>query len=335
MKNFDQRIDFLRVLSMCLVIVIHVSNYYCRAFTDISRASFFIALCFSALAKAAVPIFFMISGALLLSKPYDHKKHKDRTLKLFITLAIFTIVYYFWDKYFQKLDIEDFSALLFKPRREMLWFLYVIICLYISVPYVKLITDHMDEYLEKLFIKQWLLFNGVVYVLRFFIDTKPKYFVPIISGTYYLGYFIIGYLIIKYKDKIDYKKYNLYYILSIIFGVSILVGLSYFDSIAQNEYIEKYLNYKNLFTNIISISAFLLIYSNIKDKKYKIISFLSPYSFGVYLLHGMVTNVVMKYNGYKAHSSIYSIPISSICILLMTIPIVYLLKKVPIIKKYI
>ncbi|MDO4467897.1 MAG: acyltransferase family protein [Bacillota bacterium] len=335
MKKFDQKLDFLRVLSMCLVVVIHVSNYYCRAFAHISHSSFFIALCFSALAKAAVPIFFMISGALMLSKPYEAKKHRDRTLKLFITLVLFTIVYYFWDAYYLGLKVDDITSLLFNPRREMLWFLYVIICLYISVPYIKLITDHMDKHLEKLFIQQWLFFNGFVYVLRFFIETKPKYFVPVISGTYYLGYFVIGYLIIKYKDKIDYKKYNVYYILSILFGVAILVSLSYFDSLAQGEYIEKYLNYKNLFTNIISISAFLLLYGNIKDKKYSIISFLSPYSFGVYLIHGMVMNVVMRHNAYQSHSPIYMILLASLCILLITVPIVYLLKKIPFIKNYV
>ncbi|MBQ0065418.1 MAG: acyltransferase family protein [Firmicutes bacterium] len=334
MKKFDQKLDFLRVLSMCLVIVIHVSNYYCRAFSNISNTSFLIALIFSALSKAAVPIFMMISGALLLSKPYEENKHKKRITRLLTTLILFTIVYFFWDKYYLGLEVENIFSLFFKPRREMLWFLYAIICLYIALPYIKLMTDNMDEKMEIKFIKQWLFFSGFVYACKFFIGVDPKYLVPIISGTYYLGYFMIGYFIVKHKEDIDYKKYNIYYILSIILCASILISLTYFHSISTNSYIEKYLTYKNLFMNVISISSFLLIYSNIEDRKYKLVHFLSPYSFGVYLVHGMIMNVVMRHNHYQSLSPLFMIPLSSLLIFSIALPIVWGLKKVPILKDY-
>lgn len=276
----------------------------------------------------------MISGALLLSKPYEEKKHKKRILRLLITLILFTIVYFFWDKYYLGLEVENVFSLFFKPRREMLWFLYAIICLYIALPYVKLMTDNMDEKLEIKFIKQWLFFNGFVYVCKFFIGVTPKYLVPVISGTYYLGYFMIGHFIIKHKEDFDYKKYNVYYILSIIISATVLISLTYFHSVSTNSYIEKYLNYKNLFANIISISSFLLIYSNIEDKEYKIVHFLSPYSFGVYLVHGMIMNVVMRHNHYQSLSSIFMIPASSLLIFSIALPVVYALKKVPILKDY-
>ena len=81
MKERNYRLDLLRVIAMIMVIIIHIANYYCRAFDDIDKISYMGALIFNTISRISVPIFFMISGATLLSKEYD--KNKRQTVNFF------------------------------------------------------------------------------------------------------------------------------------------------------------------------------------------------------------------------------------------------------------
>ena len=152
MKEKDEKLDVLRVMSMFLVIIIHLANYYCRAYHVISIPSYIGAIIFNAIARVSVPIFFMISGALLLSKPYDAKKNIARIKKMLITTILFTIVYLLWDHFFMGKKITHIIGLLTTPERSMLWFLYAIIAIYIALPFTKCMVDNMKEREDKLFI---------------------------------------------------------------------------------------------------------------------------------------------------------------------------------------
>ncbi|MBE6155225.1 MAG: hypothetical protein E7164_00515 [Firmicutes bacterium] len=335
MKKIDFRLDNLRVLSMFLVIVIHLANYYCRAYSDISTFSYVGALSFNALARISVPIFFMISGALLLSKEYDEHKNKERIKRIIITLTIFTIFYLLWDKFYMHKDFGNLISLLTSPKRSMLWFLYAIIALYIALPYTKILVDGMSETLEKRFVVLWIILNGGFYLLDICINIDLKYLVPFISGTYYLGYFVVGYLIYKYKDKIDYKKYNYLWISIFTIASLITIILSFYASVNKNRYIDSFLAYRSLLIILSSLSAFIFIYFNTSEKECKFISKISPYSFGVYLVHGFLLNLLMEYFPYQRINSFIGVPIGLIILGITSLFLVFILKKIPALKKYI
>ena len=65
--------DILRVISMCMVIIIHVSNVYSRSYGIISNKSFLFSLIFNTISRISVPIFLMISGALLLERDFNKR----------------------------------------------------------------------------------------------------------------------------------------------------------------------------------------------------------------------------------------------------------------------
>ena len=117
MRKRDYKLDLLRVISMIMVVIIHIANYYCRAFNDIDKTSYLGALIFNTISRISVPFFFMISGATLLNKEYDKQKNKDRIIRKFITLFVITIIYFIWDKYYMNKDI-NFLSLLSKPERK-------------------------------------------------------------------------------------------------------------------------------------------------------------------------------------------------------------------------
>lgn len=322
MAKRDYRLDLLRVISMIMVVIIHIANYYCRAFNDIDKISYLGALIFNTISRISVPFFFMISGATLLNKKYDKRKNKDRIIKKIITLFVITIIYFIWDKYYMNKDI-NFLSLLSKPERKLLWFMYAIIGIYISLPFVKCMVDEMGKEEDKLFVILWLIFNGIFKGL----NIGNTYLIPIISGTYYLGYFIIGYMITKHYDYIKKKKNNNLLLITAIISFIIVVISTYFLSLNINKHFTYLLTYSNIIIMVASLSSYIYLYFNIKDKENKIISNLSNLSFGIYLFHGIILDYLMKLIPYKDICSCIGIPIILIIIVFITSLIVSIFKK--------
>ena len=75
MKERNYNLELIRMISFIFVIVIHVSNYYCRAYGDITIGEYSFSLLLNLLARISVPCFFMITGALLLGR--EESLHKQ------------------------------------------------------------------------------------------------------------------------------------------------------------------------------------------------------------------------------------------------------------------
>lgn len=66
MKEKNYNLELIRMISFIFVIVIHVSNYYCRAYGDITIGEYSFSLLLNLLARISVPCFFMITGHFCL-----------------------------------------------------------------------------------------------------------------------------------------------------------------------------------------------------------------------------------------------------------------------------
>ena len=114
------------------------------------------------------------------------------------------------------------------------------------------------------------------------------------------------------------------------------IGFSYARSLDRNYYYDSFFAYRSLFIMLSSICTFILIYFNIPNKKNKWVSFVSPYSFGVYLVHGVLLNFLMEsIFPYVKVNSFIGIPLCVIILSVLSVIVVIGLKKVPILNKYI
>lgn len=104
----------------------------------------------TSLAFTAVPCFFMMSGALLLGRRgkldcgtfYLH--HLPRIL---LPLAVWSVISLTVKQEFTTIKdvLGGLCSALQGPTMYSLWFLYTLIPLYILVPFLKLITDHLTH----------------------------------------------------------------------------------------------------------------------------------------------------------------------------------------------
>ena len=60
---------------MIMVITIHVANVYSRSFGFISNKSYIFSLIYNTVSRISVPIFLMISGALLVDRGFNKNKY--------------------------------------------------------------------------------------------------------------------------------------------------------------------------------------------------------------------------------------------------------------------
>lgn len=342
MKERDHTIDLIRLISIFLVVVIHISNYYNRYLDNLNSSSYFIATLYNSAARISVPLFFMISGSLVLNEDLKERKLLHKIMHFIFILVVWTVIYLIFDITYMKktFTVSEIINLTFEPLKPHLWFMYAIISLYIITPFAQILILNMNEHFENIFIVLWSSFTGGVQLLRivleyFNLDANITYSIPLVQGTYYLGYYMIGCIIynrIKSGKKISSTPFIIIYMVS---SLCIFLG-TYFMTNYEETYFGDLLTYRNLFVILASTSFFIVILKNIHvtvPKLQNILKKLAPDLFGVYLFHIIPFDLLIRTVKIKYLHALVGIPFYSIIVFLTSLAVVHLLRKLPVIKK--
>ena len=196
-------IELLRVIAIFLVIFNHTGTYgfvHCNLYAG-EGPYYWLFLFISISIKIAVPIFFMISGALLLKKE-ESLKHlwKKRVLKMTIVLILFSFISYLYLIYtgsVQEFSISDFLVRLYTNKiSTQYWFLYSYIAFLILLPILRIIAKNLSPklmmYIIALYltvqtatILQYLVSGGTLnYTDSFYLFITQNIFIYPILGYY-------------------------------------------------------------------------------------------------------------------------------------------------------
>ena len=324
-KNREYAFDILRVISMLMVIIIHVANIYCRSFGIISNSSYLISLIFNTICRISVPIFFMISGTLLLDRKFNKEKYIKRVLKYVLLIIIWDIIYLVWEYFYLGVTYDKLYKLIIDPYRAHLWFLYTILVLYIVQPILKTIMDKSNNTIKIVLLSIWILLS-LASMLNPYV---AKYF-TIFS---YIGYFVIGKYLYEFIKKYDLRKYSISLILIMIICYIISIIMNYSLSIRLHQFYNLFFAYRTPFIMLASFALYTLIISNYKkDSLNKFFTELSDLSLGVYLIHGIFLDVTAKVFIYTSINSLIGIPLFTIIIFILSTISVFILKKIKFLK---
>lgn len=331
-------IDYLRAGSIIGVVMLHVAAPYLYLYGKVDQSIWQIANAFDSLVRWCVPIFLMISGALLLSKTKELtiKETLLKTLKrLVIPLLIWSTIYYFYkvNKGIFELGLYDYvQRVLGDNIQYHFWYIYALIPIYLIAPLLsKWMKTLNDKQLIYLMILGFFGISGLATYNQLFTEMKIVNYFPIKE---YIYLFILGYILFK----VEFTKQIRYiiYLLGILGAVLTIVLTSYFTELNESFYGFFY-NYHSPTVVLMSISLFIFA-KQVFKKTYSLVQIIGTTSFGVYFIHLLILDITKPYflsNGILHVNPIIAIPFNTIIVLLFSVIFISLLHKIPKIKSYI
>jgi len=323
-------ITYLRVIATIFVVLIHASTGFLNKFEphafDWNYANWI-----NAATRCAVPIFVVISGALLLHKDeestYFYKKRLPKLLYPFLFWTIIYLIYYFY-------RYTNFSVLPWKQiwtiakdrilhgANAHLWYLYMIIGLYLTIPFLKKIIKNASIREIEIFLVLWFLSMFVNY--KIFYNYVPKIDLTFFSG--YVGYLVLGYYLrIKTFTVPKVLPYIGYLIIVLFTGY-----ITWYMSNSAHKFDPTFYNYLFFNTALATFFLFLAIKSTFTNQSNtpSWIRIIDKYSFSIYLIHILPLNYIHPWVS-RYMDTAYVIPTATILTVIASILIAYLIRLIP------
>ncbi len=338
-------IEFIRIFSIFMTIIIHVSNVYIYSFHNIEKSQFLTSVIFNSFSRICVPLFFMISGAFTISKQQSNKKYIHRIIKFILVLIIWSFIYYvqkngFYFENFKIVLVNSFFNANMTSRH--LWYMYAFIGINIALPFIQNMCKNITLQQENLFLTLWITLSGItVIIIPLASEILEKnvnisYPVPIFNASYYLGYFISGHLIYKRFENVKFNfKKNILCILIFGLSTSITSFFTYYLSVKNNQLFDDMFWYKSIFTIFATFSIFILFIVNKNIIKSEKILLISKHTFGIYLIHIVFLNIIKNNYNILEYNSVIAIPLLSLVIFVLSLVSCCILSKIPYVNKII
>lgn len=342
-KNRIEYISLASVLSAIAVVYLHANS----CFWDFSTSRYWItANIIESIFYFAVPIFFMISGAMLIdfNKRYSLKEFfKKRIAKTVIPFIIWSFIgllieiYYIKSVNLSSVNITYIiNGLINGNLVQVYWFFIPLFCIYLSIPVFSFIPEENKKSILIYVATFSFILNMMIPFIISVFNLPINFPISMIVGGGSLFFSLVGYLLHKYEIS---RKYRLILYLISILGLSLHFFGTYYLSIQAGEVIKTFKGFTSVPSTLYSIGVFVLIkYDLIKIMKVniinKIVHFLDFYTFGIYLIHWYLLEFLRITFNINNTSIIYRL-FSPIIVLIMSVLIIYIIRKIPIVKNII
>ena len=156
-------LDILRVLAICGVLFIHSGDYgIYRYVTSESRFVFWLGSFFVAVIQYCVPLFFIISGALLLKKQESLSYVlKHRALRIVIVIAILVLIQYVRLKiaYPESYNLFIYIQMLYEGALQTeYWFLFEYLGFLLVLPFLQRMVGAVEK-------ASWFVYLFLLYLV--------------------------------------------------------------------------------------------------------------------------------------------------------------------------
>lgn len=299
--------DLARVVASFWVVMIHVAAVPVVHMKAISLDSWWWSNLYNSASRAAVPLFIMISGALLLNQDTWNTQQFlwRRARKLAVPLVAWTLLYMGWRVLLHgdRFTTIDLTRSLLDgvdaPAYPHLWFLWIIAGLYLVAPvfqpFVALTTPATQAYFAGL----WFCASVVAPLFERWSGIHIGFLPNPVVG--YIGYFVIGASIQKSLPARLPIRWVIGAVVLYMVGFLITAWGTYSLAMAHGGTVDESL-LESLAGNIVlmSLAAFLLLrhVGTASSEEHRstmpmvAITTISAASFGIYLLHPMVIDVL-------------------------------------------
>ncbi len=333
-------VEILRLTAIFFVVFNHTRNLGYSLYQEAGHGfSYYASLSMSILCKIAVPIFFMISGGLLLGRKETLKDlFLKRVLRYTVVILLFTFLQYLRivrvhpEEGFHPLTwlLYCYSGNIIEPY----WFLKSYFSMLLILPFLRLLVSVMNkrDYMLLIGMKAIMTIISLIYI---YTGYAANFIFPFHADIIF--YPLIGYFLMNVPEQDEYKFLN-----GKILSASLLafLALAVFQAriyfLHHGTYSE---NFHSLYVWILAMLTVLLI-KKIKVKTpviQRIICAMGSCVFGVYLIEDVVRNQVQRIVPFISPflGKFWAGMVFTLLSVLVSMSIIYLVKKIPVISKII
>jgi surface polysaccharide O-acyltransferase-like enzyme len=354
-------VDLIRTIAIILVILLHASI---EATPNIDIMSpqgvqiWWASDIYNSLARSAVPLFVILTGALLLQpiKVNEPLKvfFKKRFNRIGLPIIFWGAAYFAW-RYFVNGEALTSNSILqgiFAGPYTHFWYLYLLIGLYLFTPLLRVIVTYANLNLIKYLLVIWFVGTGIIPLFGLYGDISSQitwFKTTVFALTGLVGYFVLGAYITKIKIRLSF--------LYVIFAASLvwtITGTYLIVGTLGERYSQFFYDASSVNVIITSV-VFFLILSTLSQTKTpplepaksairiphtnRIIQVISQNTLPIYLFHVMVLEALQKgfFFGFRLSvttiNPIVEIPIITVVTLLLCLAVIVPLKKIPYLKR--
>ncbi|WP_260262000.1 acyltransferase [Vibrio intestinalis] len=295
--------DLLRCVAAVAVIAIHVLAPYRHELGQIPFDQWLTAVSVNSVTRWAVPVFILITGALMLSDKRDFELGyyvKRRLGKVLVPFLVWSLFYAYLSGW-SALGFDGqqaFEVLADSPNQATyyhLGFFYYFIPLYFVIPFFQWLVKRGNHEAIYAFVAIWLV-TSLLYLLR--IDGPWSH-----QMWLYSGYLPLGYLLFN-KVPVTKNWLAVFTALGII-ALATTVYMVVQLSLTNGEYtVGRWLSYKTFNVILAASMVFILcraVSNYLPERAHSVIALISRHSLGIYILHPIFLWPMKAFGWHQGH----------------------------------
>ncbi len=335
----NNSIDLTRVVAIIVVIILHAAAFPYNTPEKVTLEVIVNWWSIGAVGLMGVPLFVMVTGALLLTPQKANEPirvfFKKRFTRIGLPMIFWSIFYFCWAIFVDKKVLSTTDVLqkiFFTGTYYHLWFLYLLIALYLLTPLLRLAIKKLGK-------TKMIALTLLLFVLTVLSQVVSVLWMLVFAG--WVGFYLLGSFLRDVKLKRSWLL-----LACVILGVVVAIVNAYL--IEANMVDGQGFSLNNSFSvNLIVSSAALFLFliavpSNKINSRHQHVNWtvrwISQNTLPIYLIHIAVLEalemalVACNISVNSSNPALFVLPLAFITFLLSA-AIIYSLKKVPYIKK--
>lgn len=316
--------DIIRILACLMIVIMH------SPLPNENANGFFLSS-LSYLSAPGIGLFFMISGALLLPIQSDTKNFfKKRFIKILVPALFWSLFYLCAKTIFtgDPIRIRSVISLPFSTQgNPVLWFIYTLVGLYLFAPILSKWLQKTSDKEVEFYLGLWAITLCFPF-LKYVVDINSSETGTLYYFSGYAGYFLLGYYLKTYPERISWKILIPSLLVSIVFPIYCKL-----EGVKVNFY--DLFWYLSIFVVIQCIFWWKLIcegnHINLGSRTSHFITELSKMTFGIYLVHIFIMRYILWHSNFILSIDNYYVQTSLIILLtfLLSTVCTYLISLLP------
>ena len=298
-KTFINSFSYIRIFACLCIVLLHSLFAGSIYFEDtITPGQLTGSMVIENLQMWAVPCFLMITGALLLNpeKELTFEKLKGYILKMVWALLFFTFLFQLFEYFFEAdtgIFLNWIQKLFSGESWAHMWYLYLMLGLYLMMPFYKLIVNHASDKMILALVTIIVVFVSILPISECF-GISTGFYIP--TSIIYPVYLFLGWYLFKNPPSAAWGAVLFAVPTVLIIVLTIVLPEQFADLFA----------YKSILV-VMQTSGIFVLLNKVPFKEREWIKTLDKCTFGIYLIHMIFIRMVLKWIGYDPYNSLWVI----------------------------